>query len=194
MTKTNDLKDVILQAAGTCDAAFVVTDSLHLCKSPIETKFGAALYVIGHLQYSMLWMPGARSEVLASIAKESNQLCGSVQAKVGTRIADFMLAMAGLSGRVTTVIIECDGRDYHDRDLKQICADKKRDRELVAIGHPTIRFAGSDIWRDPVKCATEAIQTLLTLHERENDNYYDDIDVEFEAWQAKQRDREGRPA
>lgn len=52
-------------------------------------------------------------------------------------------------------IVECDGHDYHERTKEQASKDKKRDRELQALGYTVFRFTGSDIWKNPTKCAQE---------------------------------------
>jgi len=59
-----------------------------------------------------------------------------------------------------TMVIECDGHDYHERTKQQASADKARDRYMQAHGHLVFRFSGADIWRDPFGCAREAMDTL----------------------------------
>lgn len=58
------------------------------------------------------------------------------------------------------IIIECDGHDFHEKTKEQAQKDKKRDRDLQGLGFPVLRFTGSEIWRDPLSCATEAIEQL----------------------------------
>jgi very-short-patch-repair endonuclease len=64
-------------------------------------------------------------------------------------------------------VVECDGHDFHERTPKQAEHDKKRDRALTALGYRVLRFTGREIWRDPVKCASEVIEQVeRTLMER----------------------------
>lgn len=55
------------------------------------------------------------------------------------------------------LIVECDGHDYHDRSKEQASRDRTRDRELKKIGFEVFRYTGSDIWKDPVMRAREAV-------------------------------------
>lgn len=63
--------------------------------------------------------------------------------------------------------IECDGHDFHDRTKQQASSDRARDRELLLLGVPTIRFTGSDIHTDANRCAVEALRIFDSLIERD---------------------------
>lgn len=84
----------------------------------------------------------------------------------GGKRLDFVLAQAQRSDDGTgtwhldALAIECDGHDFHERTKEQASKDRKRDRELQAAGLRVFRFTGSDIWKDPVGCAREAIASL----------------------------------
>jgi|SRR5690625_263154 len=56
--------------------------------------------------------------------------------------------------------IECDGHDFHDRTKEQASRDREKDRNLMLNGIPVIRFTGSDIYKNPYRCATEAIRII----------------------------------
>ncbi len=63
------------------------------------------------------------------------------------------------------VIVECDGHEWHERTPQQAARDRARDREIVRkLDVPIIRFAGTEISRDPDGCAVEVIETCLALH------------------------------
>lgn len=64
---------------------------------------------------------------------------------------------------VRKLAIECDGHDFHDRTKQQAAYDRSRDRELLRIGIPTIRFTGSEIAHSAERCADEAFRCLLAL-------------------------------
>jgi very-short-patch-repair endonuclease len=49
-------------------------------------------------------------------------------------------------------IIECDGHDFHEKTKQQVAYDKKRDRDLQALGFRVLRFSGSEIYKDPKAC------------------------------------------
>lgn len=73
------------------------------------------------------------------------------QAKIGTYRADFLIRTPCVNG-VHFTAVECDGHDYHERTKEQAQRDKSRDRWLTTNGIATIRFTGSEIWRDPASC------------------------------------------
>lgn len=58
-----------------------------------------------------------------------------------------------------TVLVECDGHEFHETKAAA-AKDKKRDRFLAAEGYSILRFTGSEIWKDPFKCAEDIINYL----------------------------------
>jgi very-short-patch-repair endonuclease len=58
------------------------------------------------------------------------------------------------------LIVECDGHDFHERTKEQATRDKRRDRDLLKLGWRTIRFTGSEIFKDPDACAKEVAEML----------------------------------
>jgi len=75
--------------------------------------------------------------------------------------ADFAL-FAPFPG-LKPVIVECDGHDFHERTKEQAARDRSRDRALQAGGFHVLRFTGSEIHREPLKCALEAIRLTERL-------------------------------
>jgi hypothetical protein len=61
----------------------------------------------------------------------------------------------GISRLENWIAVECDGHEFHDKTKKQAQRDKARDRFLVSAGVKVMRFTGSEIWRDPTRCALE---------------------------------------
>ncbi|MBN1255995.1 MAG: DUF559 domain-containing protein [Deltaproteobacteria bacterium] len=53
------------------------------------------------------------------------------------------------------LVVEVDGHEFHDRTKHQASRDRKRDRELMFNGYPTIRFTGTDVFNDPMLCAED---------------------------------------
>jgi len=87
------------------------------------------------------------------------------QLRVGPYRADIFVvleqAAATSDGRTRkTMVVECDGHEFHEKTKEQASADKARDRYLQARGHLVFRFSGSDIWRNPFGCAHEALTAL----------------------------------
>jgi very-short-patch-repair endonuclease len=55
------------------------------------------------------------------------------------------------------LIVECDGHDFHERTKDQAAKDRARDREVQLKGYEIFRFTGSEIWRDPLRCAMQIV-------------------------------------
>lgn len=62
----------------------------------------------------------------------------------------------------TRVAIECDSYTFHERSSGQFAYEKERDRFLHIQGWHLIRFAGSEITRDPLRCAQQVLDYLRT--------------------------------
>lgn len=63
---------------------------------------------------------------------------------------DFLLTVRSVgSGRVLRVAIECDGHSFHDRTPEQASSDRRRDRKLITLGIPTLRYTYSDLTKRP---------------------------------------------
>lgn len=77
------------------------------------------------------------------------------QKQLGDYRVDFLLTTMNIEGKKVSIVIECDGHDFHEKTKEQASRDKKRDRELQKMGYPVFRFSGSDIWNKPIYCATE---------------------------------------
>lgn len=79
--------------------------------------------------------------------------------------ADFLICPAGSEGYTDrpNLVIECDGHDFHEKTKAQVQRDKKRDRDLQISGYRIMRFSGSEIFKNPGKCAREVKDFLQTL-------------------------------
>jgi very-short-patch-repair endonuclease len=56
------------------------------------------------------------------------------------------------------LVVECDGHEFHERTKAQAAADRARDRALQDLGYVVYRFTGSEIYRDPMKCAQQILR------------------------------------
>lgn len=75
--------------------------------------------------------------------------------------ADFVLMMRHEKHGSHSIIVECDGHDFHEKTKAQAQRDKKRDRQFVRQGHRVIRFTGSEIHGSAMECAGEAIDLVM---------------------------------
>lgn len=108
------------------------------CESPIERRLFSALY-----------------GTLAGYTFD----CGGLtpQAVIGPYRVDFLLRLPVRGAQSVDVVIECDGHDFHERTKHQARRDKARDRYLESLGYRVVRFAGSEIWANPLRCAEQAL-------------------------------------
>lgn len=58
--------------------------------------------------------------------------------------------------------IECDGYEFHQKTKEQVEYDNQRQRDLQREGIEIIRFSGSEIWKNPGKCAKEVQKIILS--------------------------------
>jgi very-short-patch-repair endonuclease len=81
------------------------------------------------------------------------------QIQLGNYRVDFLViaSFCGLPAPrpMLRFVVECDGHDYHERTKEQAAYDRKRDREIQAMGLPVLRFTGSQIHRGAFACAEE---------------------------------------
>ena len=117
--------------------------------------------------------PKTDEEVLTPIedilkkAMEKGGLDFEIQVRMGKRIADFVVTHGGQK-----IVVEADGVQYHVPSL-----DKKRDEEILDnFGIETIRFGGSQIWRDADACVAQIKRRLQKLEAGRPNYAYEDLD------------------
>lgn len=111
------------------------------------------------------------------------------QAKVGPYSLDFAIVLRASMGehRLDRLFaVECDGFHFHDRTKQQVERDKGRDRYLAGEGFTVLRFAGSEIYRDAVACARQAMETVRRVHSDWNSAMGDIAWAEYQKKQEKQ--------
>lgn len=80
-----------------------------------------------------------------------------------------VIALAGRDIRVDFLIdagdfvcvVEADGHDFHERTKEQAARDRQRDRDLQTAGYLVLRFTGSEIYRDPWRCAEAVFDGII---------------------------------
>lgn len=125
-----------------------VVEALEMCESPIEQLLTLGMNEIGMcLTDGFIWNLEHQEEV---------ELDGKRYR------ADFMIEytpnMLDDQNRIIKkMIVECDGHSFHERTKEQAKRDKERDRLFQKHGYAVLRFTGSEIVKDPVKCAEEVL-------------------------------------
>ena len=143
-----DLMEIVAEGI-----AFDIDRWLRDCESPIEVKFGIALASVAW--YEIAALGGAAEHDIA--VKAQAPVCD------GRYRVDFLFTDPIMPCKM---VVECDGHDYHERTKEQAVRDKSRDRELARRHYVTIRFTGSEIHRDPFRCANEAYDLWSDLRAR----------------------------
>jgi very-short-patch-repair endonuclease len=155
------------------------------CESPIEKALVPALLlsaiavdeflyssnvIANHLTFRGL----EEADYVVSRARNSYGAVIFCQPEVAGYRGDFaVLAYSKEPLLKVSVIVECDGHDFHEKTKEQAERDKRRDREIMAAGYRVMRFTGAEIWRDPFRVAIEVmdllskdLQAMISAHKK----------------------------
>lgn len=105
--------------------------------------------------------------VVDGVGLGRNRLIVQPQASFYGRRVDFRIYALDWRGpqekwKWRTLLVECDGHNFHERTKEQSTRDKRKDRHATVEGIDTFRFSGSDIWKDPWGCAREIMDWAVT--------------------------------
>lgn len=95
-------------------------------------------------------------EILLKSIKENFPL-GKYEIKTQEEIlngkyrVDFIISSKDIN-KEKSLIVECDGHEFHEKTKKQAQKDKKRDRECLLAGYNVMRFTGSEIYYNTEEC------------------------------------------
>lgn len=167
---------ILVDNEGTpAEAAEAVANIKAATESPIEAALLGALQELNQIGFGIEasmaimadrigWSIGRVHTELASLLPTHFRryvfLIVTPQVRIGEYRADLLLTLVdGRPGReaIRHTVVECDGHEFHERTKEQAARDRARDRALLAMGVPTIRFTGSEIHADPMRCAVEAM-------------------------------------
>lgn len=136
-----------------------------MCESPIEKIFLAQFihpHIAGEFDTIVNVMKPPSGLVEHTVPPPIPGIFLYPQIKIGDYRVDFLIH-ATIRDPVRTIIVECDGHDYHERTKAQAQRDKARDRFLMGKGYRVVRFTGSELFNNPFDCAYEAMLLLLDL-------------------------------
>jgi very-short-patch-repair endonuclease len=133
-------------------------------ESPIERIFIAALYAEvnfglfgGDFDELVMLRPG--TDISATGLESGRFFYVQLQAPILKYRADFLVEVLHPKTRAWRhLVVECDGHDYHERTKDQAANDRSRDRAMQSSGYTVFRFTGSEIHRDPMKCARQVVE------------------------------------
>lgn len=125
-------------------------DTERVAASPLESRLLGALLDDGHFRPMR-----ASSDLIAGwgahglLLRQLPVTCASRR-----HYADFAIIAPR---RDLFLVVEVDGREFHDLTRTQAEGDRQRERRLTAAGWTVVRFAGREVWRDPRGCAEELV-------------------------------------
>lgn len=133
------------------------------CESPIEAAFATAFVVLGEHHFGRVAIVerGHERDYPKSVGWQLR-----FQHDIGRYRADF-IASPNPFDKNRSVVVECDGHDFHERTKEQAQRDRSRDREMQMEGWKVFRFTGAEIYRNAFSCATEVFETLLAMQRSE---------------------------
>jgi hypothetical protein len=144
-----------------------IEEAATYCKSPIEQLFYVALHMAcrygSHEWEGCLHFEDQETlEHLQSQDYYRLRLLVEFQPQLEGWRPDFRIHYYDFGYRTgvqkwTSLIVECDGHDFHERTKEQAARDRKRDRLAQHKGTPVLRFTGSELWNRSWECALEVI-------------------------------------
>lgn len=132
------------------------------CESPIEQTMLLALRKMPlYTMAKRIGVFATLDDFTSATLDERTPTVGVVpQAQIGPYRVDFLVAARAQWG-MATLVVECDGFDFHNATEEQAIADKTRDRWLMDKGHRVVRFRGSEIHASAAGCAEEVADRLM---------------------------------
>jgi hypothetical protein len=140
-------------------------------ESPIEELMLLALAVVASNEGEVVFRVDGKEYGVTRVPR-GRRTCVTIQPQVeinGHRV-DFLVEMASVrrdyskqNATITlskSVVVECDGHEFHEKTKEQAEKDKRRDRELQDAMLGVFRFTGSEITRNAFNCADQAIRFL----------------------------------
>lgn len=136
--------------------------------TPIEMLFYVGFYFYSAGKVNRLFLRNAANEKATPIEDAKARMNEMLECDVyvfpqclvnGHRV-DFVICHKIDEDAYKWVAVECDGHDFHERTKEQAARDRSIDRKLQADGFVVMRFTGSELFRDPLKCVKEAAAAL----------------------------------
>lgn len=134
------------------------------CKSPIEELFRFTFELMQTAHY-------AKGEQYYFLTPQEE-----IRANGHTYYADFLFdTIYQDDGKGTfdnckrvKIIFECDGHDFHEKTKEQVARGNERDMNLKLEGYEVIHFSGSQIYNDPIACASDAYKFISKRLKEQN--------------------------
>lgn len=137
---------------------YSLDESLVDCESPIEQMLSIALIDIG---IGNIYRFNPYIDIL-EIENQKYIQCNEKRYRV-----DFYIAAAYKDKNmefknIKKIIVECDGKEYHHSTRDQVNNDYERTLNLQKAGYEVIKFTGSQINRNPYRCAKAVLDLIVS--------------------------------
>jgi hypothetical protein len=136
-------------------------------ESPIESAFLVAFATVAVKQFGGVFLAvasrGQQPLGLVRLLPPESVITIRPQHPVGPYRVDALLELRRNDGTVASLVIECDGREFHTAP-EDVQRDNDREYQLQGHGYTEIqRFTGAELWFDAFACAEVALVRLLGL-------------------------------
>lgn len=85
--------------------------------------------------------------------------------------SDYYLSCLVLGDKIKNhklkLAIECDGYEFHQKTKEQVQKDNEREYDLKMAGYEILRFSGTQIYNNPLKCAEDTYNYIMKKIEEE---------------------------
>lgn len=137
-----------------------ISELMSYCESPIEQDLLAALITVWSDDYDInYWQMPIDIFSKPTLHIEPQFKAGKFRIDFRVRIQLYDPTTKNWDF-IKSVLVECDGHDFHERTKEQAQRDRSKDRYFQKSSMPLLRFTGSEIYADPFRCATEVIEFL----------------------------------
>ena len=121
------------------------------CDSPIEKILYVALDLVFFLRIKEF--KDFRLDITPQMTIEDNHK---------TYRADFGINIYDFKDDEIVFVVECDGYEFHQKTKEQVKHDNEREMRLKLLGYDVLRFSGTQIYENPMKCANDIIDFAIS--------------------------------
>lgn len=138
-------------------------EMLDKIKSPIEQIFFVAILSIIHEKY-LFHTLGISIEIISQqdISVNGYNYVPDFSFRVYLTEIDKKLSFySNYDNFISSVCVECDGKDFHQKTNIQISNGNRKSNNMQVSGHTILKFSGSDIFNYPYECAENAYCAII---------------------------------
>lgn len=73
----------------------------------------------------------------------------------------YLVLQEKIKNKKFKLAIECDGYEFHQKTKEQVQRDNEREYNLKMSGYEVLRFSGTQIYNNPLKCAEDTYNYIM---------------------------------